>query len=165
MTPAEAAAPQGFDFGANWLAFSAALRPEQLAAARDSLLRHLPSDAWRGRRVVDVGCGSGLFAVAMAQLGADVTAVDVDPKSVEATRLNAARFLGADAKRLATSCESILDDGFARANAAGFDVVYSWGVLHHTGSMDRAVASALSLMRPEGFAVIALYNRHWTSPT
>jgi SAM-dependent methyltransferase len=156
--------PAGFDFGENWLAFSDALRPEQLDAARASLLRHRPADAWRGLRVVDVGCGSGLFAVAMAQLGADVTAVDVNPKSVEATRRNAARFLGSDASRVATERASILDDAFARANRERFDVVYSWGVLHHTGAMDRAVANALSLMRPGGFAVIALYDRHWTSP-
>jgi 2-polyprenyl-6-hydroxyphenyl methylase/3-demethylubiquinone-9 3-methyltransferase len=158
------AAPAGFDFGANWLAFSAALRPEQLDAARASLLRHLPADSWRGRRVVDVGCGSGLFAVAMAQLGADVTAVDVNAKSVEATRLNAARFLGADAARVASRVASILDDEFVRANAERFDVVYSWGVLHHTGAMDRAVANALALVKRDGFAVIALYDRHWTSP-
>jgi len=154
----------GFDFGANWLAFSAELRPEQLDAARASLLRHLPAERWAGLSVVDVGSGSGLFAVAMASLGARVLAVDVNPKSVEATRLNAARFLGSDADRVEARVASILDDAFVRENAARFDVVYSWGVLHHTGAMDRAVANALSLMKPDGFAVIALYNRHWTSP-
>jgi 2-polyprenyl-3-methyl-5-hydroxy-6-metoxy-1,4-benzoquinol methylase len=154
----------GFDFGANWLAFSEKLRPEQLDAARASLLRHLPPDQWRGRRVVDVGCGAGLFAVALAQLGARVTAIDVNSKSVEATRLNARRFLGEGASALELVVGSILDDDLVRRRAGTFDVVYSWGVLHHTGAMDRAVANALSLLAPHGFAVIALYARHWTSP-
>ena len=157
-------APTGFDFGENWLAFSDALRPEQLAAAEASLLRHLPPEGWRGLRVADVGCGSGLFAVAMAGLGARVTAIDVNPKCIEATRLNAGRFLAGDASTLDLRLGSILDAEFVRSFGASFDDVYSWGVLHHTGSMDRAVANALSMLAPDGFAVIALYNRHWTSP-
>jgi 2-polyprenyl-3-methyl-5-hydroxy-6-metoxy-1,4-benzoquinol methylase len=164
MTASRAAAPAGFDFGANWLAFNQTLRPEQLDAAHASLLRHLPGEGWKGRRVVDIGCGSGLFAVAMARLGAHVTAMDVNERSVEATRHNASRFLGADATGLEATRASILDEGFVRRHAGTFHVVYAWGVLHHTGAMDRAVIHALSLMRPDGFAVIALYNRHWTSP-
>ena len=64
---------------------------------------------------------------------------------------------------------SILDDSTVRAASEGspdggrYDIVHSWGVLHHTGNMDLAVKNAASLVKPGGHFVVALYNRHWSS--
>src|SRR6202022_397244 len=49
------------------------------------------------------------------------------------------------------------------AQVHGYDIVHSWGLLHHTGDMHRAIANAACLVRPGGHLVIAIYNRHWSS--
>jgi 2-polyprenyl-6-hydroxyphenyl methylase/3-demethylubiquinone-9 3-methyltransferase len=151
-----------FDFGKNWQAYSEhALNDAAVEAARESVRRLLGTGDLTGKRLLDLGSGSGLFSAAAAQLGADVTAVDINPRSVEATRQNAARILGTpDSIRVLQG--SALDGEFMDA-LGQFDIVYSWGVLHHTGSMWEAIKRALRAVAPGGTLVLAIYNRHFTS--
>jgi 2-polyprenyl-6-hydroxyphenyl methylase/3-demethylubiquinone-9 3-methyltransferase len=151
-----------FSFGQNWKDFSKGLTEERLAEARRSLTDLFGAGGLRDLSFLDIGCGSGLFSIAAAQLGARrVVGVDVDPLSVETSQANAARWspeAGLDFRLV-----SILDEKPARA-LGEFDVVYSWGVLHHTGDMRRALALSAGRVRPGGKYMIAIYNRHWSSP-
>src|SRR4051812_14270637 len=123
-----------FDFGANWQDYSVhAADLGTVEAAEKSLCELLQVDNLAGQYVLDLGCGSGLFSIAAVRLGAQVTAADVNPLCIQVTEQNAARFLensGAlNIRRLSALDKEAL-------SACGlFDIVYSWGVLHHTGSM------------------------------
>ncbi len=151
-----------FAFGRNWAAFSRHITPARLAAARASLQRLLGRDSLAGCSFLDLGCGSGLFALAAAQLGASlVVGVDVDPDSVATARANRRRWMPCGPlffERL-----SILDADAMQALGT-FDIVYSWGVLHHTGDMRRALRLSAARVRAGGLLAIAIYNRHWSSP-
>lgn len=157
-----------FDFGRNWQQFAEAkMDTRRLTAAHESLRELIGAERLRGRTFLDVGCGSGLFSIAAAQSGvARVVGFDVDPTAVQVSRDCLSRLRGA----LASSVEpdfltgSILDEAFV-AGLGKFDVVYAWGVLHHTGAMWKAIECAASLAdEKDGILVIAIYNRHWTSP-
>lgn len=156
-----------FDFGENWRAFSDALAtPERLDRARASLAALVGAERIAGRSFLDVGCGSGLFSLAAADLGAArVHGFDVSENSVRASRDNLAR-LRPERERDGTvtfTQGSVLDPGFTAALDPA-DTVYAWGSLHHTGAMWQAVDEAARLTAPGGTLVLALYNRHWTSP-
>lgn len=154
-----------FDFGENWDHFSRdVLDEDRLAAAAASLEALLGAGRLAGARVCDVGSGSGLFAVAAARLGAQrVLGFDVNPRAVEVGRRNLARLAADAAGRVEFVRGSALDAGFTGALGC-FDVVYAWGSLHHTGAMWPAIGNAAALVDAGGTLVLALYNRHWTSP-
>src|SRR5207302_765480 len=99
-----------------------------------------------------------------AEAGADVYGIDVDPLCREALEATQRFFPSMPFPRIAIT--SILDDHFVRKEQerGGFDVVHSWGVLHHTGEMSNAFRNAAALVKPGGFLIISIYNRHWTSP-
>ena len=149
-----------FSFGENWQRYLAHLGRERYAEAKRSLCDLIGSDSLEGKTFLDIGCGSGIFSLAAVELGArEVFSLDVDPKSVKACR------------HLKETCNvphweigegSILDEGTARPLGA-FDVVYAWGVLHHTGAMWRAMDHAARRVRPGGLLVMAIYNRTGTS--
>ena len=109
-----------------------------------------------GKRFLDIGCGSGLHALAALRLGAsEVVALDIDSDSVATTR----RLLEsrASGQRWSTLEASVFD---LQPQMLGlFDVVYSWGVLHHTGDMYRALRAAAALLAPDGRFLFALYRR------
>lgn len=151
-----------FEFGRNWDDFSRrALDVETVAAAEESL-EQLLGGGLRGKSFLDVGCGSGLFSIAAARLGASpVLGVDIDPECVEVSRGNASRFR-AGAERVEFRQLSALDrDGLL--DAGTHDVVYAWGSLHHTGRMWDAIGNAAATVRPGGVFVLAIYNKHFTS--
>lgn len=148
-----------FSFGANWSAYSKRLTARHVEEAAASIRGLLQVDDLRGRRVVDVGAGSGVFTAAALRLGArEVVALDRDPQCVDVIRANTERLLTpAERARLHVVHGDILaPDTLPRP---GFDVVYAWGSLHHTGRMWEAVANAASLCGPAGTFVVALYNR------
>jgi SAM-dependent methyltransferase len=152
-----AAPDDAFRFGENWQRFLATqLTPERERIAAESLKSLLETDL-SGRRFLDIGCGSGLFSLSAYRAGAgEVVSIDVDPQSVEATE-SLRRSLGAPGNWSVVH-GSILDDELV-ASTAPADVVYSWGVLHHTGDMWRAIRNASGLVAPGGMLCIAIYNR------
>jgi len=154
-----------FEFGANWRSFSRqSLGPRALEAARLSLTALLGPGRIRGARFVDVGCGSGLFSLAAAGLGAaEVLGFDLDPEAVRASRDNLGLLPPGQARRVRFERGSILDPAFT-AGLGPAGVVYAWGSLHHTGAMWPAVDAAAGLAAPGGVLALALYARHWTSP-
>jgi 2-polyprenyl-3-methyl-5-hydroxy-6-metoxy-1,4-benzoquinol methylase len=153
-----------FGFGRNWAAYAKDVGPQHLEEAGASLRAFLGPDhaVLRGARVLDVGCGSGLFSAAMALQGArEVVALDVDPHSVSTTTTLLARL--APGTTVTVQQGSILDAALL-ASLGQFDFIYAWGSLHHTGDMWAAVRNTLGLLAPGGMVWMALYNRTATTP-
>ena len=142
-----------FRFGENWAEYSNLVDERRISDAMESV-RALAGDL-KGKTFLDIGSGSGLFSLAALRSGAaEILAVDLDEMSVATTR-----------KLLASE-----DNGRWRAEKLSvfdlpdqveqrFDVVYSWGVLHHTGDMWRAIDCASRMVADKGFLAIALYER------
>jgi 2-polyprenyl-6-hydroxyphenyl methylase/3-demethylubiquinone-9 3-methyltransferase len=145
---------QRFEFGQNWQSFARLVDAERLRSAEDELARMLGTRDLRGHSFLDVGCGSGLHAVAAHRLGAnEVVAIDLDPASVATARELLSRFGAANA---ATRIADVLN---LPQDIGHFDIVYSWGVLHHTGDMRTAIRNAAACTRPGGLFAVALYGR------
>jgi 2-polyprenyl-6-hydroxyphenyl methylase/3-demethylubiquinone-9 3-methyltransferase len=144
-----------FAFGSNWRAFIELVDDSRIAAAIASLSGPLGTTDLSGRTFLDVGCGSGLFSLAAHRLGARVRSFDFDPESVAATVEIRDRFApGGD---WTVEQGSILDERLV-ATLGRFDVVYSWGVLHHTGDLWRAMDAVRGLVAPGGLLYISIYN-------
>jgi 2-polyprenyl-6-hydroxyphenyl methylase/3-demethylubiquinone-9 3-methyltransferase len=152
----EIAARERFAFGDNWRRFLSLLDDKRILAAEDSLRRMLEATHLRGKTFLDVGCGSGLFSLAARRLGAAVHCFDYDPQSVACARELQSRYFPDDSQwRIEQG--SALDAGYL-SRLGTFDIVYSWGVLHHTGNMWEALENVSSLVRPGGKLFIAIYN-------
>lgn len=143
-----------FEFGANWRAFLEVVGEDRVEAAVASLADWLGSDL-RGRRFLDAGSGSGLFSLAAHRLGADVVSFDFDPASVACTKEVQKRFAAPDAWPVEQG--SVLDPDYL-GTLGTFDIVYSWGVLHHTGAMWDALRNVESTVSDRGRLFIAIYN-------
>ena len=148
-----------FGFGANWQSFiNAKLDAPHIAKAQDSLKRMLQVDNLRGQVFLDIGCGSGLFSLAAYRLGAErVIAFDYDPDSVQASIATRTRMEIPD-EYWQIMQGSILDVGFL-VQIESANVVYAWGVLHHTGAMWQAIDYAIGKVKPGGLLAVALYNQ------
>ncbi len=148
--------PISFSFGKNWKNLNRVLTQEDIDKARADLVYWVGEENIRGKEVLDIGSGSGIHSLGMLRVGASrITSFDYDPHSVEATRQH-----WEDAgrpERWTVMHGSVLDDTFL-ATLPQFDLVYSWGVLHHTGDMWRAIRNALGKVKPGGLFYITLYN-------
>jgi 2-polyprenyl-6-hydroxyphenyl methylase/3-demethylubiquinone-9 3-methyltransferase len=141
------------------------LNEARIAQAETSLQRMLRVDTLSGCRFLDAGSGSGMFSLAARRLGARVWSFDYDPKSVACTETLKSRFFPEDATWQIFQA-SVLDAESLRALGT-FDIVYSWGVLHHTGAMWQAMDNVANLVADRGRLFIAIYNdqgvasRYW----
>ena len=142
-----------FAFGSNWRAFIDLVDEQRIGAAVDSLTGPLGTRDLTGRTFLDAGCGSGLFSLAAHRLGARVRSFDYDP-TPSPRRLELRDRFAEDAD-WDVSQGSILDEETV-ADLGRFDVVYSWGVLHHTGDLWHATGHR---RRPGGAGRPAVHLR------
>jgi 2-polyprenyl-6-hydroxyphenyl methylase/3-demethylubiquinone-9 3-methyltransferase len=150
-----------FAFGENWRLFLDTVDDERIRTAEHSLRSMLVLDRLDGKSFVDVGCGSGLFSLAARNLGAVVLSFDRDPQSVACTEELKRRYRPGDAE-WQIRVDDILAPGLP--DDRRFDVVYSWGVLHHTGAMWAALERVCRMVAPGGKLFVALYNdQGWIS--
>jgi 2-polyprenyl-3-methyl-5-hydroxy-6-metoxy-1,4-benzoquinol methylase len=152
----EVAAGERFEFGKNWAAFLRLLDDDRIERAESSLAEMLQVKTLDGRTFLDIGSGSGLFSLAARRLGAQVTSFDFDPNSVACTNELRRRYFPDD-PQWKIEHGSILDEDFV-GSLEKYDVVYSWGVLHHTGDMWKALSATGELVRDRGQLFIAIYN-------
>ena len=152
----EVARGDRFEFGKNWQQFLRLLDPTRIRQAEESLAAMLRQPTLSGRTFLDIGSGSGLFSLAARRLGARVHSFDFDSHSVACAEELRRRFFPNDPDWTIQQ-GSVLDSPFVRSLGT-FDIVYSWGVLHHTGRMWDAVDAACGAVAPGGKLFIALYN-------
>jgi SAM-dependent methyltransferase len=146
-----------FAFGKNWTSFVVEVNETRIAEAERSLQWLLGCKHLNGRSFLDIGSGSGLSSLAARRLGAAVHSFDYDSQSVECTKALRDRFFPC-ATNWVIEQGSILDDQYL-TQLGRFEVVYSWGVLHHTGAMLKAIRNASQLVAPGGIFIFALYRR------
>lgn len=145
-----------FAFGANWERFASDLSEAQIARARQSVAEMLGEGAIDGKTFLDVGSGSGLFSLAATALGARrVHSFDYDVDSVRTTQALKDRY--APQSSWAVERGSALDADYMRRLGA-YDIVYSWGVLHHTGDMWRALELTCERVSVGGALFVSIYN-------
>lgn len=145
-----------FAFGENWRQFLDTLDESRIKEAETSLQEMLGLKNLSGKKFLDAGCGSGLFSLAARRLGAFVHSFDYDRQSVACAETLRERFYPSDSGwNIETG--SVLDESYMRS-VGEFDVVYSWGVLHHTGNMNLALTNIALPVKTNGLLFIAIYN-------
>lgn len=154
-----------FAFGRNWHRYLGRVNDARIEAAKASLTAMLGVDDLSGQRFLDAGCGSGLFSLAARQLGARVLSFDLDADSVACARALRERHFPGDGDWIIEH-GSLLDAQWL-GGLGSFDVVYAWGVVHHTGQMWRAFDNVANAVGPTGAFFTAIYNdqgaisRYW----
>lgn len=180
-----------FDFGENWVDFvQSALTEQKVKEAAeafndltseicidihsDSTSNHSntdtnPNHAIENLSFLDIGFGQGLSLLNAYSKGWYVVGLDINPRCNDALQHTIQYFPTLSIEQLQVQMGSILDSDTVTKlkdlspNDNGYDIVHSWGVLHHTGNMYKAIEHAITLIRPGGYLILALYNRHWTS--
>lgn len=145
-----------FAFGQNWASYATMIDESRIKSAQEGLVRLLGEGTLAGKSLLDIGCGSGIHALAALRLGVTrLLATDIDKDSVATTTAT----LTGHAPHSGWECREISVFELDPAQAGTFDVVYSWGVLHHTGAMYEAITRAAALVAPGGILCIGLYGK------
>lgn len=157
-----------FDFGQNWKEYSENVldntRLNQARIAFDELTHDI---SFEGKTFVDIGFGQGMSLIIATEKAEKTVGCDINPKCDQVLKANQKVF-SKSTKEIPTVVGSILEPKvveaiLAKNNDEKYDIVHSWGVLHHTGDMMAAVKHATSLVKPNGYFILAIYNRHWSS--
>ncbi len=130
---------------------------DSLTANRYKIEYFIPEFAcfndWKGKKVLEVGCGAGTDLLSFARGGALVTGLDLSPHSANLT-CNRLRLYNCDGDIINSDAENLpFKDN-------SFDLVYSWGVLHHTPDTQKSISEIYRVVKPGGSICIMLYNRH-----
>lgn len=148
---------QSFSFGKNWQEFLKSIDKDRISIAEESLIEFTQLQDFKNKTFIDVGCGSGLFSLAAHNLHAKrIVSFDIDPFSVQCCEMLRKQTGSPDNWEVFRG--SALDEGFL-TDLGSFDIVYSWGVLHHTGQMWRAIEHTMKMTKPGGLLYIAIYNK------
>lgn len=145
-----------FAFGKNWSRFLSHLNDERILEAEKSLQEKLGLKSLKGKTFLDIGSGSGLFSLAAYRLGAMVHSFDYDQDSVNCTTYLHEKYANKD-KRWTIQQGSVLDKKFLK-QFEKVDILYSWGVLHHTGHMYTAFENVSNMVADNGYLFISIYN-------
>jgi SAM-dependent methyltransferase len=146
-----------FEFGANWLSYLETVNDASVKQSEGEITAMLGD--LRGKTFIDIGCGSGMSSLAAHRLGAIVRSFDYDPKCVECTRAMQRRFNASWPVEQGSALDLDYMLGLGQ-----YDIVYSWGVLHHTGDMWRAIDNTTHLVKPGGLLHLMLYRDAWLAP-
>lgn len=159
----EVAEGDRFKFGENWAKFLETLNEERIEAAEKGLIDWLGKENIEGKSFLDIGSGSGIHSLAARRLGAKVYSFDYDTHSVACTRELKRRYFEDDDDWVIEQ-GSVLDTDFLN-RLGSFDIVYSWGVLHHTGALWKAMENIHSLVNKNGLMFLAIYNHqiYWST--
>jgi 2-polyprenyl-3-methyl-5-hydroxy-6-metoxy-1,4-benzoquinol methylase len=152
----EIAHGERFQFGENWKYFLRSLNETRIVEAEKSLKEMLQVENMSGKSFLDIGSGSGIFSLAAKRLGARVHSFDYDPESVACTNELRHRYFNDDSDWTIEE-GSVLDANYIHS-LGKFDIVYSWGVLHHTGQMWHALENVSALVSDDGKLFIAIYD-------
>lgn len=148
-----------FAFGDNWEDYASNISEKNIIEAEASLRRLLGDNAIVNKSFLDIGCGAGIHSLAAARIGANkILSIDIDPISVKTTKsLFSSRANNHHAINWECNTMSIFD--MNPEDIGKFDIVYSWGVLHHTGAMHDAIIRASEFVKPDGIFCIAIYAK------
>lgn len=145
-----------FEFGKNWHNYLLILNDRRIKEAEESLKQMLEINDLRGKSFLDIGSGSGLFSLAARRLGAKVHSFDYDLQSVACTSELKNKYFAGDINWTVEHGD-VLDSEYLY-NLGQYDIVYSWGVLHHSGDMWQALENVASLLKKSAKLFIAIYN-------
>jgi hypothetical protein len=154
----ELAASDRFASRENWTRFLGRLDDQRVEQAKHSLRTELGMQTLQARRFLNIGSGSSLFRLSAKRLGATTVSSDYVPASVACTQELRRRYFPNDAQ-WTVAIGSVLDPACMRSRGT-FDVVYSWGVLHHTGSMYEAYLNAMIPTCNSSKLFSAIYKYH-----
>lgn len=146
-----------FEFGSNWHSYVRNnLTDERIEIAKTHLLGFLGVKDLKGVAFLDIGCGSGIHSLAAHLAGASkVFSFDFDPQSVAATEI--CRTKVSDGDNWVIERGDALDQEYMK-KLGQWPLVYSWGVLHHTGDVWQALENAMATVAPDGRFYVALYS-------
>lgn len=145
-----------YEFGKNWASFAETIDTQSIRSSEEGVLKLLTPGELAGKSFLDIGCGSGLHSLAASRLGvARLLSTDIDPNCIATAKGLIERYpAGIPWDTAEISVFEIAPEAFGR-----WDIVYSWGVLHHTGAMYEAIERASRMVKPGGLFVFALYRR------
>jgi len=146
-----------FSFGKNWQRFLKNLDENNFENAEISLVNFLNLNTLKDKSFLDIGCGSGLFSYTAFKLGAKkIISFDIDASSIECCKYLHKR--ADNPKNWEIYKGSILDSNFI-SKLEKFDIVYAWGVLHHSGKMWDSIKNSTKLVNEGGYLYIGIYNK------